>query len=152
MSHMPVDSTPTLSYYGQRSWKLCRRCGYDLRGTHFPRCPGCNWPFELAELLKLPQIIQLMKPLRWIGRGALPIACIALALDAFLIPEPIALMVLACLWFFVIVPYWWRARKRWKFVYQDYSGSGIVDPDLPRRKYIARVFLIVGLRIWSGWV
>jgi hypothetical protein len=73
----------------------CWQCHYDLRGIDSGRCPECGWPYELTDVLTTPTGKRLMKPTRWVGRGAIAIAAIPLVFDALLLPTPLSLLLLA---------------------------------------------------------
>ena len=129
---------------------ICWKCGYDLRGIDSRKCPECGWPFKLEELLQSTVGERLMKPTRWLGKAAIPIAGISLILDAMLFLTPITLLVLAALWLIVAAPYILASRRQRRIIFQHYPQHGLADPDIAIRKHVACVFLVVAMIVWSG--
>jgi hypothetical protein len=128
----------------------CVKCGYDLRGILSNRCPECGYPFALPELLKDPYHTGLMKPMRWIGPAAAPIAAITLISDAAFVFTQFSLLLLSLLWLVVAGPYIARARRRRKTILRYFPKGLVSDPDTPLRKRIAVTFLIAAIIIGSG--
>jgi hypothetical protein len=106
--------------------------------------------YELADVLSTPEGVRLMKPTRWIGRAAIPIASISLVFDALLLPTPLTLLLLAFLWGLVAGPYVRRSRRRKRKLFRRFPQHSLVDPDALARARIARVFLIIAMIVWSG--
>jgi hypothetical protein len=132
------------------AWGRCWKCKYDLRGITSKCCPECGEPFELAEVLKTPESIRLMKPMRWPGRLAFPFACCALLLDLLLMPTPITLLFLALLWMIIVGFYLVKSWIRRRRLFRRFPHSVLIDPDVHTRSRIASIFLIFAVIIWSG--
>ena len=119
----------------------CWQCHYDLRGIDSGRCPECGWPYELTDVLSTPIGKRLMKPTRWVGRGAIAIAAIPLVFDALLAPTPLTLLLLAFLWPMAAGPYFFRSRQRKRVLFRRYPQNLLVDPDARASRRIASLFL-----------